>query len=77
MYYNMVTTLKEELNMTTVNTLKNNGFEVLTYSDVVEQNKISHTDDDIIYEMNRVGANILLINPYMARYWFLVTKVIC
>lgn len=73
----MVTTLKEELNMTTVNTLKNNGFEVLTYSDVVEQNKISHTDDDIIYEMNRVGANILLINPYMARYWFLVTKVIC
>ena len=63
--------------MTTVNTLKNNGFEVLTYSDVVEQNKISHTDDDIIYEMNRVGANILLINPYMARYWFLVTKVIC
>lgn len=51
-----------------INSLKKNGFEIYSYEELLKQNVLE--DKDILDEMDRVGANILLSNPSMARYWF-------
>lgn len=52
----------------TIEDLKKNGFEVYSYEEIMEQNVLE--DEEILDEMDRVGADILLSNPSMARYWF-------
>lgn len=52
----------------TIEDLKKNGFEVYSYEEIIEQNVLA--DEEILDEMDRVGADILLSNPSMARYWF-------
>lgn len=49
----------------TIKDLKKNGFEVYSYEE------LNVTEDgEILDEMDRVGADILLSNPSKARYWF-------
>lgn len=52
----------------TIEDLKKNGFEVYSYEEITEQNVLA--DEEILDEMDMVGANILLSNPHMARHWF-------
>lgn len=52
----------------TIEGLKKNGLEVYSYEEIREQNVLE--DEEILNEMNRVGADILLSNPHTARYWF-------
>ena len=52
----------------TIEDLKKNGFEVYSYGEIMEQNVPE--DEEILDEMDKVGADILLSNPSMARYWF-------
>lgn len=52
----------------TIEDLKKNGFEVYSYEEIMEQNVPEN--EEILDEMDKVGADILLSNPSMARYWF-------
>lgn len=52
----------------TIEDLKKNGFEVYSYEEIMEQNVLA--DEEILDEMDKVGADILLSNTSMARYWF-------
>lgn len=56
----------------TIEDLKKNGFEVYSYEEIMEQNVPE--DEEILDEMDMVGADILLSNPSMARYWFFEDK---
>lgn len=52
----------------TIENLKKNGLEVYSYEDIMIQN--GPEDEEILNEMDRVGADILLSNPHTAHYWF-------
>lgn len=51
-----------------VDELKNNGFSILSIDDVRNQN-VDGVDDDLIKNMEFVGASVLLHNDIMARNW--------
>lgn len=52
----------------TIENLKKNGLEVYSYEDIMIQN--GPDDEEILNEMDRVGADILLFNSHTAHYWF-------
>ena len=52
----------------TIEYLKKNGLEVYSYEEIREQNVFE--DEEILNEMDRVGADILLSSPHTPRYWF-------
>ena len=52
----------------TIEDLKKNGVEVYSYEEIREQNVPE--DEEILDEMDRIGADSLLSNPHMARYWY-------
>ena len=51
-----------------IENLKKNGLEVYSYEDIMIQN--GPDDEEILNEMDRVGADILLFSPHTAHYWF-------
>lgn len=53
----------------TIEDLKKNGFEIYSYEELIKQNTPTR-DEKILDEMDRIGADIILANPSIARYWF-------
>mgnify|MGYP007113987544 CR=1 FL=1 len=49
--------------------LKKSGFEVYSYEELMKQNAPTR-DEEILDEMGRIGADIILTNPSTARFWF-------